>query len=237
MLDITELEKKWLKYKIKSFTPYILILGSILIIIFFVFLLTADKKKTEANNIKITSKPKQLEPEKEKSSNVKVVSNIVKSNNKTVLHPSLNFMNSIESKVPIEKKKLIKQTKKDDVIKVKEVETEVVQDNLIQIKRQNTQSDIGHVIKRFKKSNNPALSLFVAKKYYEMKDYKQAYNYALITNGVKNDIEDSWIIFAKSLLKLGEKDKAIKTLYKYINHSNSNRAKILLENIKSGKIK
>ena len=109
------------------------------------------------------------------------------------------------------KQKSIKKT--PEVIK-KEVivaapETEIVEDSTISIKRQNTHEDIQHVIKRFKKSNNPALSLFVAKKYYELENYNAAYNYALITNELNNDIEESWIIFTKSLVKLGKKDKAI----------------------------
>lgn len=106
----------------------------------------------------------------------------------------------------------------------------------INIKRQDTQKDIQDVIKRFKKSNNPALSLFIAKKYYELEDFNKAYNYALITNGINNNIEDSWLIFAKSLVKLNKKSKAVETLKKYIGHSDSYRAKILLENIKSGKL-
>ena len=109
--------------------------------------------------------------------------------------------------------------------------------NSITIKKQNTYEDIEYVIKRFKKNNNPALSLFVAKKYYELGEYKQAYNYALITNEINNNIEASWIIFSKSLVKLNQKAKAIQTLQQYINHSDSNQAKLLLKEILSGKFK
>ena len=93
------------------------------------------------------------------------------------------------------------------------------------------------VIKRFKKNNNPALSLFIAKKYYELENYDQSYNYALITNEINDNIDSSWIIFAKSLVKLNKREEAIKTLNKYIQHSHSNQAKILLDEIKSGKFK
>ena len=109
--------------------------------------------------------------------------------------------------------------------------------NVISINKENTFQDIQQVIKRFKINNNPALSLFVAKKYYELKQYNKSYNYALITNEINPNIEASWIIFAKSLVKLKEKKMAITTLEKYIEHSNSNNAKILLNNIKSGKFK
>jgi tetratricopeptide (TPR) repeat protein len=86
-------------------------------------------------------------------------------------------------------------------------------------------------------NNNPALSLFVAKKYYELGDYAQAYNYALITNQINRDIEASWIIFTKSLVKLNKRDQAIQTLKDYIESSSSNTARILLEEIQSGKFK
>ncbi len=123
-------------------------------------------------------------------------------------------------------------------VKIEKVEAEPETKNVsIEIKKQNTYEDIDLVIKRFKRNNNPALSLFVAKKYYELGEYKQAYNYALITNDINNDIEESWIIFSKSLVKLNQKQKAIETLKEFINYSNSNEAKLLLEEIKSGKFK
>ena len=109
---------------------------------------------------------------------------------------------------------------------------------IIDIKRKtDKQSDIQHVIARFKKSNSPALSLFIAKSYYEQGDYNQAYNYALVTNQIDNNIEASWIVFAKSLVKMGQKEKAISTLKEYIKHSKSNNAKTLLDEIVLGNMR
>lgn len=102
------------------------------------------------------------------------------------------------------------------------------------IRHQDDDKDVQDVIKRFKKNKNPALSLFVAKKYYAMGIYDQAYNYALITNELDNEIEDSWLIFSKSLVKLGKKEMAVKTLRSYINKTNSIKAKILLDDISKG---
>jgi len=107
----------------------------------------------------------------------------------------------------------------------------------ITIKRRESQNDIKDVIRRFQKNNNPALSLFVAKKYYELGDYTQAYNYALVTNKINNDIEESWLIFAKSLVKLGKKQQALKTLKEYINYSHSANAQVLFDEIQRGKFK
>lgn len=102
------------------------------------------------------------------------------------------------------------------------------------IERDDSMKDVQDVIARFKKNKNPALSLFVAKRYYSAGDYQQAYNYALMTNELNSNIEDAWLIFAKSLYKLDQKDMAIKTLKAYIQQSGSVKAKITLQHMQSG---
>ena len=142
------------------------------------------------------------------------------------LSPSLDSVNNISL--------VATQTIIPDKLLVKAVSTQPISKK-ISIKRQNTQDDIHDIIKRFKNNNNPALSLFVAKKYYELGNYHQAYNYSLITNKINKEIKVSWIIFAKSLVKLGKRDKAISILKKYIQQSNSSSAQILLDEIRTGK--
>ncbi|MDY0123100.1 CDC27 family protein [Sulfurimonas sp.] len=159
---------------------------------------------------------------------------------------------------PVIEKKVEKPTKNDSVIVKEEVALPVVEEvkesiaivekpviersasettSTIDIKRRDDEEDIKHVIKRFNVNHSPALSLFVAKKYYQLGDYEQAYNYSLITNDINNNIEASWLIFSKSLVKLGKKDKAVETLKKYIKHSDSSQARQLLDEIMSGKFK
>ena len=67
-----------------------------------------------------------------------------------------------------------------------------------------------------------------------MKEYTKAYNYALITNGLNSNIEESWLIAAKSLSKLNQKDKAIALLTQFIDDTKSIDAIMLLEQIKDG---
>ena len=102
------------------------------------------------------------------------------------------------------------------------------------ILRDDDMKDIQDVIARFKKSKNPVLSLFVAKRYYNIGNYQQAYNYALITNELDSTIEDSWLIFAKSLYKMDQKEMAIKTLKSYIQESSSVKAKLALDQMEKG---
>ncbi len=165
------------------------------------------------------------------------------------LAPSLDFMKSMQhSTLPYYKEESVIQQEKALVISedvqelepIEDIQPEVVTEEEVKritIKRRDASNDIRDIIKRFKKNNNPALSLFVAKKYYELEEYHKAYNYALITNQINRDIDASWIIFAKSLVKLKQRDMAIKTLNKYLKSSHSSSAKILRDEIISGKFK
>ena len=169
------------------------------------------------------------------------------------LSPSLNFMKKMQhSSLPyyqnesrrqqVSSAQIVEEVEELDVEELdieENSKSKVIEEKpkKITIQRRNTSDDIRHIIKRFKKNNNPALSLFIAKKYYELGEYHKAYNYALITNEIDRDIDASWIVFAKSLVKLNQKEMAIKTLKKYVKNSHSSSAKILLDEIVSGKFK
>lgn len=178
---------------------------------------------------------------------------LANNNNSLKLSPSLDFIQNMQhTSLPyyqdestVQEKKIVKKEPEQEI--VEEIQDLVVEEatvvpekeevKKVTINRRNVADDIKHIINRFKKNNNPALSLFVAKKYYELGDYHKAYNYALITNQINRDIESSWIVFAKSLVKLNEKEMAIKTLKEYIENSHSSSAQILLDEITSGKFK
>lgn len=285
MLNINELEQKWLKYKIKSYIPHFVIVVSSLLIIVLLFILvdanyfkaenlTADtSNKVEEATVAVVIEQKKQEPI-QAAMVVDSVNNIEPSpvlntenesptEQKNLLNPSMNFLKNIQhdampsySATPYKnqtpqpiavtphqssapapefiEETLLMEPIKTETKKNLEKETKV---NTINIKRQNEYSDIEEIIKRFKKNNNPALSLFIAKKYYELGEYRNAYNYSLITNELNKDIEASWIVFSQSLVKLNQKDEAIKVLKDYIKYSNSNRANLLLDEIQSGKFK
>jgi predicted Zn-dependent protease len=252
MLNIHDLEKRHKKYKLKSYSSYfiaLISLVSILILIIFVF----DYKSilnTKPLNIKESIVTKNIESKKHTDTIIEIKEitilkepikvpkdkKIVQKKQKLILSPSLAFLEKIKSNtVPSyqEPKKTVKPIVQKKVLQ--EIKPKIEKENSINIKRKDSNDDIADVIKRFKVNNSPALSLFIAKMYYKQKEYNKAYNYALITNKINNGIEDSWIIFAKSLVKLKKRDMAIKTLKDYFAHSNSSQAKILLDEILSGK--
>lgn len=214
--------------------------------------------------VQIEPKPKETaEPIAQKEEQVEPVQEVQKAQTvqhpakstqerKITLTPSLDFMKSInrdalpyytqsDDETPSEKKnEALSQTQEEshsNDIQENKIQIKQEAPETINIKKGTTQDDIQHVLKRFKQNNNPALSLFVAQKYYDLGDYHNSYNYALITNEINNNIEESWIIFTKSLVKLGQKDMAIKTLKQYLEYSNSDKASRLLDEIVSGKFK
>lgn len=278
MLNIIDLEKRWLRYKIKSYIPHATIVLSLVIIsvLAFIILNSKNSEKKILNKeivpqepaVKIVSTDQKTEqnkiiPSKAQTEKRETVP-LSKNSTPTKLQPSLSFIKDLQNsslpynqeniykepkqkrikQVPpkMNKKKIIAQTVvvKEPIVKTKTIiqkKPEVVKTKKIIIKRQETKDDIKDVIKRFKVNNNPALSLFVAKKYYELGNYRESYNYALITNQINQDIESSWIIFAKSLVKLRKKEQAIRTLKEYIKISHSQTASLLIDEIESGNFK
>lgn len=88
---------------------------------------------------------------------------------------------------------------------------------------------------RFKQSRDIDDSLFLARSYYKKGNYKKSEYWALQTNKVNPNIEESMLIFVKSKMKLGRKHEARNILAAYLKKSNSHEAKKLLYSIENGK--
>ncbi len=246
MLDIKKLEQRWLKYKVKSFAPYFMIFFLLLLFSGAIFWWFESKISTRPSitNIPLTSTIKKA-PEKAVAQTI--------DENTTVLEPSMDFIQSfqngpIASEIqksttsiknmptsqmpPIAK---ILKTPDYAPVQVTPVTSHLISDDKsLSIKRDDTKLDINDLLRRFKETSNANLALFISRYYYEHGDYNEAYNYALKTNNLNNRIDESWILFSKSLVKLGKTDQAKKTLQLYIAQSNSEAAKNLLDNIERG---
>jgi len=86
---------------------------------------------------------------------------------------------------------------------------------------------------RFSVAPDPDDSLFLANMYYDKRKYSKAAYWALQTNRLSGDIEQSWLIFAKSKAKIGKKNEAIRVLSQYVKRSKSEKAKKLLKKLKN----
>ena len=266
MFNVQELERKWIKYKIRSYALYIflslilVITAPLGMILYHSSLHVNDKNTT----LSIQDINKSVNSNNS-SAEVNATQNNLPSDDKLVLHPSLSFVdnmgNSINTyyndkpygntktnieNVPapkikqIPEKKAIEEPAFPIVVPDKNTTNSLPKDiknKKIQIEVHNVDDDLQDVIQRFKKTNNPTLGLFLAKRYYDMQKYNLSYNYALLTNQIDSKIDMSWIIFTKSLVKLGQKDMAVNTLKLYIKNSNSKQAATLLDEIESGRFK
>jgi hypothetical protein len=167
-----------------------------------------------------------LQEAKNPDINKKIVTK--KTTPKIVLKPSFSFLDTIEVE---EKKNTASKTEAKKIIKKTPSKPRKALD-----RKKYKKSSLKSLLKKFKTNkDNSTISLFIAKKYYDISDYKKAYEYALVTNDIDNNINEAWIILAKSLVKLNQKSTAMYLLITYIRKSYSPQAKILLEDIKSGR--
>lgn len=246
VLDVSKLESRWLKYKIKKVLPYGLFLTSILIL---GILITSQLFDNPAAVPPVFSKKETMQ--------VKAILTIpAKTNEDTmILEPSMDFIQSIApssistvaaatAHPPITSSKStvvpnvippvatiakepLSKTQPTVVPKIQPV----IKGKLTSIKRDDAAFDIHELEERFKNNSNPNLGLYIARYHYDHGNYTESYNYALKTNAISSTMEESWLIFAKSLVKLGKEDQAKKTLQLYISNSNSQSAKNYLDTL------
>ncbi|RKY53464.1 MAG: hypothetical protein DRP93_06530 [Candidatus Neomarinimicrobiota bacterium] len=269
MLNIHDLERRWLRYKIKSYIP--LFIGSLTAIIALVLVLiylpfskeeTPVKPKEEVaivETVTVIETPTETIVKEEiiETVDINVPQNTTEKNiitntaaevippkveqNTLVLKPSLHFMDNIENTIPtyIDEEYVSElptevnmKTKTETVSEPKVIQAP--RKSGLTIKTKSSKDDLKDVIRRFKQNKNPALSLFIAKRYYADGKYQRSYNYALMTNEIDKHIDESWIIFAKSLVKLGQHELASNTLKTYLKTTKSSAAKVLLRKIDAG---
>lgn len=257
MLDVHKLERRWIKYKVKKYLPYIVsVVLTFLFILVYVFwnfstVNPSDTNSTQAALVKTQSPSVNSSVIAEKTENMP-----------TNLEPSMEFVHSFEStptNEPLTPKPLMAKPAgtqpSQQISNVPPAPKTIAmpeytpppnpivppkitaKENVVTINKAESKLDIEELQERFKTTSNANLGLFIARYYYDKGNYHEAYNYALKTNSINNRIDESWIIFAKSLVKLGRSDHAKKTLQLYLQQSNSESARTLLESIDKGTFK
>ncbi len=91
---------------------------------------------------------------------------------------------------------------------------------------------LSSIKKRFYATHNIQLALKLSQKFYVAKKYKLALKWAMIANEINDKDEKSWILFAKSKVKLGKKEDALSALSEYLKHHKSANVKTLFDDIK-----
>jgi len=231
MLDVEELERQWKKYQRKKQRP--LYIGGFLVLFLVVIMISIANNKINIHgfNIKnIFDNPSS-----------KTVENNITNNKKKVyaVSKSIFLLNDSFQEVLLSKKKL--DTKQDQNILVpldedelyieKDISKPIVRKKKVSIIKVSNSNAYRDVERRFKRSHNINDSMFLADMYYKKRRYKKAIYWAMQTNKLNKNIEESWLIFAKSKVKLGRKNEAIRVLKAYIKRSNSYEARKLLKKI------
>ena len=239
MYDIDLLEKQWKIYNKKRKYPlYFMMTGVLLFLgLGYYFLI---KNSTTEGTPSISESPIGKDKKEKKSITTYNI----------LLNDSLN---GIDIYQPENENSLKRQTAADTIIPIEPVEDIPILEEktaVPAIKKQKEQkkkkkkivmhiqettsiSAYKDVEKRFYQSHDIDDSLFLARGYYAKKNFKKAEYWAFQTIKVNRHIDESWIIFAKSKVKLGERNEAIHILESYVKKSNSNKAKRLLQKLQN----
>ena len=99
---------------------------------------------------------------------------------------------------------------------------------------QSSSSNYMEIMKqKFHKNKNPREAMLLANAYYKAGNYIQSEKWALKANSLDKDLEESWLLFAKSKEQQGSRQEALKILGTYYKKSKSLKAKILIQKIRS----
>jgi predicted Zn-dependent protease len=105
----------------------------------------------------------------------------------------------------------------------------------IQVRSKKTANTVHDIEKRFQFAKDKDDALFLARYYYDKQEYQMALKWALETNKLDSDIEESWLIFGRAKARLGLRMEAIRVLQAYYDRTGSRKAKQLLDKVRRGK--
>ncbi|SFV89852.1 Transformation system protein [hydrothermal vent metagenome] len=215
MYDIKELEKQWEHYHRKRIRPWIILalFISALVAMLFIF-----KDKVNVTALLPTGTKEEIEKSDTKQP---------KPIDKIYLSPSLERLEVKQQRSLVESP--IENVNEHTVSRKNALHIEVIE-------TQKSTDAYKEVEKRFRLGHDPDDSLFLAKAYYLKGMYKKAEYWALQTNKIDENIEESWLIFVKAKLKRGHRNEALRILNTYIEKTNSIEGKVLLSKIRKGNI-
>ncbi|SMC09630.1 tetratricopeptide repeat protein [Nitratiruptor tergarcus] len=226
MHEYERLEQRWKVYNFKKNFKSFFLLSILFLLIGGAFYILKMKSSSSL-------KPKNI------SSNQKTINNV--SHNKNFLAPALDFEKRLLNKKVINKSQ--KKSNRKQSNNKKKVTDKKATKNKPNIKNRSkkdtfkieTQTlSLKEMIRNFKKRPSAPLALLIAKKYFTKGEYKHALEWSIKSNELDKNLEESWILFAKSAYRIGDKKRAIKALQIIIRKNNSKEAKRLLRKISRG---
>ena len=102
------------------------------------------------------------------------------------------------------------------------------------ISTKQTNNTLEYLIERFNQTRDPKLASYIAQSFYKKGNYKETVRWAILANSIDPSAEESWILFAKAKVKLGQREDAVKALRIYLNQYSSRKVKSYLQSLEGG---
>ncbi len=103
------------------------------------------------------------------------------------------------------------------------------------IQSSKTNNTLAYLIKRFNEKRDPKLASYIAQSLYKKANYEEAVKWSVMANSLDPSSEDTWLVFARSKVKLGQKEEAIRALRTYLNQYTSKNVKSFLRSLEQGR--
>ncbi len=242
MYDIKPLEEEWKKYKKKKMKPWYVLMVSFILVssVTLVFLNYKDlilaKLSNLDNNTSVSlNKPIQTTVLVDKALTTleiknKTINKVISTEKVEIKRDTVPMIDDpMRYKHPNAKKVAISVTEPIKKPVVVEKPRKKMHLDIIQTTSTSAYKDVAE---RFKDTSDTDDSLFLARTYFDKGNNKKAIYWALQTNKINPDIEESWLIFASAKARSGHKNAAIRILTSYVKRSNSYEAKVLLKQLK-----
>ncbi|MGW8169311.1 MAG: CDC27 family protein [Sulfurovaceae bacterium] len=242
MHNVELLEKQWRRYQIKKYFPLV---GGVLILLIMIFSFSILPDSKISNNSSYKAYDQENLPFFTHGA-INVMEPIISDKN-TIAIGEYKQNEQEFNTTTIEEAKNTKDVINSPVLATKnDFKTNLLPNNIpthtneytrqkikINLEQTTDINSITDVMRRFYESKDPNDSLFLAINYYEQNDYSKAFYWAIETNKITEDLEDSWIIMAKSKAKMGDRNEAMRILRAYATKKDSKKALSLMEQMET----
>ncbi len=240
MYDLKPLESEWKKYRKKKLKPWILASVALIVLsILGIILLTNNKIDFSKfdTSFMMANNSVSNEDKKTENTNKKINSNVLINNALNKLEIEKSVMDQVNTAANDTTNAFVDipilDGKQENSVRYGQKGRAKVHLDIVETTSVTAYKDVE---KRFAKSHEIDDSLFLARSYYKKGNYKKSEYWALQTNKIDSNIEESILIFVKSKTKLGRKNEAISILKSYLKKSKSQEARNLLYRIENNKI-
>ncbi len=143
----------------------------------------------------------------------------------------------IKKEIPISDKKEVQESTLQTPKRAKKVESLINKDSVQKKETHKTtlanirhsDVDVELLEKKFLEHKSYEIAIRIAKEYYAQQRYEKSLLWAKEANHLNRKKEQSWILYARSLYVLGEKEKAIKILKLYKHFASSKKVERILQ--------